>query len=582
SHRGRFSSPEGLAVDRQGNLYVADTQNHRIQKFSPQGGWLLSWGELGTGPGEFVEPTDVAIDPEGKVWVVDTGNHRLQRFEPTGRYLGEIGRAGKKPGELDSPRGMAIDAEGRLYVADTLNSRIQVFGLSGDLLWVIGHPGREAGAFYYPNGVAIDAHGALYVADTINHRIQRFTFSPPVAYLEEGWKAYQAGEYRQAIAHWTNALDLDPMFYPARYALGVALLHEGKYAEAREYFQTTLSLAPHYGQARWRMYQSYLYQFRWLFLLSLSLLMGFGVVLWTRRHRRHTLWQQAEEQRKKGDFQAAIALYEQVLALKRNDLAVCKALEELYRREGMEDRRMQVNQTIARLEPRNLSALTYLGKALIARQELAEAATVWRQVLQVAPADRNGNFYLGLIAAETGKREEAAACFQQALAPLPTPQEEAALQAFLEEDYRDDPLSRFLREWQEVLTTSSRYQGAGQVFQATRHHLAQEAFQRGKRYLEDGSFAQAVVTLRHAVSLVPEDERFQEAYRRAQTSLLFERGMHFYETQQYAEAISCFRKVLGVDPLHSTARRYLRYAQQCLEGDFSERFKQLDLREGEE
>jgi DNA-binding beta-propeller fold protein YncE/cytochrome c-type biogenesis protein CcmH/NrfG len=578
---GRLNAPGGLALDPKGNLYVADTQNHRIQKFTAEGEWLTSWGVIGTEHKQFVEPTGISVDREGKIWVADTENHRLQCFDASGRYLLEIGRAGNKAGELNSPHGITIDTEGRLYVADTANSRIQVFGPTGELFWVIGHLGQGAREFSYPTGVALDADGTLYVADTVNHRIQRLTFSSLTAYLERGWKFYQAGHRQEAMAQWSEALALDPSFAPALYALGTALLEEGQFAAARERFQAALDLSPDHTQARWGLYQSYFQQFRFPVFLFLSLITIFCALLWTRYHRWRVLWHKAEELRKQEDLQAAIPLYEQILVLKKDDLTACKILEDLYQREGMDAKRVMINQMIAKLEPTNTTALSYLGKLFIEEGKFVEAASVWRKAVQCAPAERDAYFYLGVVAAEQRERREADTYFQQALAPIQRPRQATDQQALAASEEQEDPLAQLLQHWQQFFSRCVTYQNALQAFQEARIHLAQDHFVQGKHCLEENAFAEAASAFHHAVTLVPEEQRFQEAYIQAQSALLFDRGMAHYKTQQYTEAIPYFRKILLLDPLHTEARKYLRYAQQCLEGHFHERFRQLDLREGE-
>ncbi len=78
---GQFISPAGVAVDSSGNVYVADTGNHRIQKFTSDGHFVTKCGVEGSGDGQFRNPADVAVDSSGNVYVADTGNHRIQKFE---------------------------------------------------------------------------------------------------------------------------------------------------------------------------------------------------------------------------------------------------------------------------------------------------------------------------------------------------------------------------------------------------------------------------------------------------------------------------------------------------------------------
>jgi DNA-binding beta-propeller fold protein YncE len=177
SRPGELESPAGLAVDSRGNLYVADRGNHRIQKLSPQGKPLAAWGSRGAEPGHFESPAGIAVGPKDLVYVADTGNHRVQVFDASGRLLRTWGSRGKGAGQLESPQGVAVDAAGRVYVADTGNDRIQKFDPSGRALATAGCPGTKSGELRRPVAVALDRDGYLYVVDAGNHRIQKL--GPP-------------------------------------------------------------------------------------------------------------------------------------------------------------------------------------------------------------------------------------------------------------------------------------------------------------------------------------------------------------------------------------------------------------------
>jgi DNA-binding beta-propeller fold protein YncE len=90
---GEFSNPQGVATDSSGNVYVADTWNHRIQKFDPSGGFITKWGNPGSGDGQFISPLGVAIDHSGNVYVADSGNNRIQKFGNTTTTTSEAGRS---------------------------------------------------------------------------------------------------------------------------------------------------------------------------------------------------------------------------------------------------------------------------------------------------------------------------------------------------------------------------------------------------------------------------------------------------------------------------------------------------------
>ncbi len=180
SSPGEFSSPKGLAVDAEGLVYVADSQNHRIQVLDTEGQLVREWGVLGSGPGELLEPWGVAVSPEGLVYVADTWNHRVQVFTAEGEYMRSWGAFGESGDDLwlegvfYGPRDLTFDQESNLYVADTGNKRVLKYDPEGNLVAVVGGVGREPGQLQEPVGLAVGPDGTLYVADTWNWRIQAF------------------------------------------------------------------------------------------------------------------------------------------------------------------------------------------------------------------------------------------------------------------------------------------------------------------------------------------------------------------------------------------------------------------------
>jgi DNA-binding beta-propeller fold protein YncE len=179
---GDFEEPSGVALDREDNIYVADSGNHRIQKFDAQGKWVASWGEKGQGPGQFDRPLGLAIDPaRGWIYVVDTDNARVQKLDRNGKFLLAWGRSGMKEGELYRPKGMAVGPDGSLYIADSNNHRIQKFDSDGAFLGSFGSRGMEDGELWFPFGVVTDGEGRLFVTDSENGRIQMFRENPQVA-----------------------------------------------------------------------------------------------------------------------------------------------------------------------------------------------------------------------------------------------------------------------------------------------------------------------------------------------------------------------------------------------------------------
>lgn len=228
---GQLQEPWGIAVDREGYVIVADTWNHRIVRFTPDGQVAAMWGQYGTtggtlgAPSVFWGPRGVAVDSEGNIYVTDTGNKRVQKFSPAGEFLGQWGGYGVENGQFDEPVGIAIDRAGNIYVADTWNRRVQkfdsqfnfvktwdilswegesvlnkpyltvgvdnrlyisdpegyrvlVYDLEGKFVATFGVFGTDAKSFNLPTGIAASSDGFIYVADAGNHRIMKFSVLP--------------------------------------------------------------------------------------------------------------------------------------------------------------------------------------------------------------------------------------------------------------------------------------------------------------------------------------------------------------------------------------------------------------------
>jgi len=173
---GQFHYPIGVAVDTAGNVYVADTGNYRIQKFSPTGTFITKWGSVGSGVGQFNVPHGIAVDSIGNVYITDANNHRIQKFNSTGSFITKWGEGpGSGDGQFNVPYGVAVDSAGNVYVADSFNHRIQKFNSTGSFITKWGEgPGSGDGQFNVPYGVAVDSAGNVYVADAGNRRIQKF------------------------------------------------------------------------------------------------------------------------------------------------------------------------------------------------------------------------------------------------------------------------------------------------------------------------------------------------------------------------------------------------------------------------
>ena len=224
---GQFQEPWGLAVAPNGDVYMADTWNHRVPVFDAEGNFLRGWGIFAQttqavgAEGQFWGPRDVAIDAQGDIYVTDTGNKRVQKFSPEGEFLGQWGGVGIELGQMDEPIGIAISSGGHIYIADTWNQRVQkfssaftplaqwpveawfgqsvvnkpyiatdpqgrvyvtdpegyqviVFTADGELVATFGQYGNDTQSFALPIGIDIDGKGRIYVVDSGNHRVMQF------------------------------------------------------------------------------------------------------------------------------------------------------------------------------------------------------------------------------------------------------------------------------------------------------------------------------------------------------------------------------------------------------------------------
>lgn len=190
----QFKYPSGLATDADGNLYVADRDNHKIRKLTSTGiVTTIAGSSIGflDGPGasaQFKSPTDVAVDAEGKnIYVADWWNHKIRKIVADGT-VSTVG--GSTQGFMDGlganaqfnfPSGVVLDTMGNVYVADQENSKIRKVTIDGSVGTFSGSvPGNADGVllsaqFEYPSAVAIDNNGVMYVADEYNHSIRKIT-----------------------------------------------------------------------------------------------------------------------------------------------------------------------------------------------------------------------------------------------------------------------------------------------------------------------------------------------------------------------------------------------------------------------
>ncbi len=168
--RESFDRPVDVAFDSEGDYYVLDAGNNRVQKFTSRDRFVMEWGSTGHREGDFNNPLAIAVDREDDVYVVDTGNRRIQKFDAEGEFLRAWGSLGSAPGKFIEPVDIAFDDEGNVYILDVGNGRIQKFSRSGILeeQWGGFQGGRE-GDFTKIVSIAWadDRFGYLYLLGTV-------------------------------------------------------------------------------------------------------------------------------------------------------------------------------------------------------------------------------------------------------------------------------------------------------------------------------------------------------------------------------------------------------------------------------
>jgi type IX secretion system substrate protein/NHL repeat-containing protein len=197
----RFRGPEGIALDAQGNLYIADKNNQKIRKVTPTGAVTTLAGSGGFGfldgvgsVAQFKNPTGIDVDASGNVYVADRNNHMIRKITPAGvvTTLAGSGTQGFADGtgtaaQFNSPTGVAVDASGNVYVADNNNNRIRKITAAGVVSTLAGSGTNffadgigTAAMFKNPYGLAVDGSGNVYVGDEFNNRIRKITPSGAV------------------------------------------------------------------------------------------------------------------------------------------------------------------------------------------------------------------------------------------------------------------------------------------------------------------------------------------------------------------------------------------------------------------
>jgi sugar lactone lactonase YvrE len=176
---GGFNQPRGVAVDAQGNIFVTDTNNWRIQKFNAAGQFVTAWGRRNGAQSDgngFNYARGIAVDrANGDVLVADTDNHLIKRFDNDGELIWQIGGFGEGATQFKNPNSVFVGGDGTIYVSDSNNFRVQVLSSTGAPIRRFGTKGNGNGQFQFPRGITADTDGSIWVADSIRGMIMHFS-----------------------------------------------------------------------------------------------------------------------------------------------------------------------------------------------------------------------------------------------------------------------------------------------------------------------------------------------------------------------------------------------------------------------
>lgn len=208
--RKEFTWPVGIAIASDGNIYCSDEYENKIlffkpdrmipfPQFDPTGERIGDWGRTGSSPGELNGPAGIAFDADDNLFVVDSKNNRVQKFTKDGTFLTTWGSEGKGEGQFHQPWGIVVDAKGNVYIADWGNDRVQKFTPEGVPLLSFGATGSDAdaGSLRRPSSVAVDTDGDVYITDWGNDRVQIYSSQGTylATLLGDARDLSRAGEY---------------------------------------------------------------------------------------------------------------------------------------------------------------------------------------------------------------------------------------------------------------------------------------------------------------------------------------------------------------------------------------------------
>jgi sugar lactone lactonase YvrE len=204
--------PGGLAIDTENRLlYVADVNQDQVLVYDADS--LKLKRRIGTGgqkhalttPGDFARPAGMAVDHDGNLYVADSLNNRIEIFDGDGKFVSTFGKAGDGPGYFARPKGVAIDSDDHIWVVDGMQDRVQVFNKDAQLLISFGGHGLVPGMFQGIVGIIIDKQNRVFTSEIFPGRVQQFRYvtdaeAEQLRKEKEGAREKKAGASVPAVA----------------------------------------------------------------------------------------------------------------------------------------------------------------------------------------------------------------------------------------------------------------------------------------------------------------------------------------------------------------------------------------------
>ena len=206
-----------LAFDKEGCIYLIDSENHRVQKFNSNGEFIMAFGNFGCEDGEFNYPSRITIDASGNIYILDTYNGayvknlqqinqvisypRIQKFSPNGEFICSFGGTGKGAGcFLGIPADVATDSNGNIFIVDAGNHRIQKFGPDGKFVSAFGNYGTGPAELDNPKFIEIDNQDNIFIFDAGSKNCRIVKFAPDGTFLSTfGKEGYEDGQFTGAV-----------------------------------------------------------------------------------------------------------------------------------------------------------------------------------------------------------------------------------------------------------------------------------------------------------------------------------------------------------------------------------------------